>query len=287
MGADEKEIYTEELVEFAKSNLDFVLKVESKLSEIIKSKSKTTFMPPMKDKNRWLCHELALNHYKLDTESLDREPYRSVYIHLTENARIPKPLLSEFVSLVNQGLEVEFEKKEVLASLLFYRLAGSVTTDEINEVLHKFVGDFFIKWENDHSAYVHFFSIYKCTEAEKLCKSMPGQYSVVKMIVNTPQEDASGYKKRFKNSRRAKEVKEFDEEVKEQNCFVAVEQIYKKLGNSEENKVPNQGKTVENKEKSEQMQEKPEEKNKKKHKKPAIQFDYKKGSVYEQLLNDD
>jgi len=84
-----------------------------------------------------------LNHYKLDTESLDREPYRSVYIHLTENARIPKPLLSEFVSLVNQGLEVEFEKKEVLASLLFYRLAGSVTTDEINEVLHKFVGDFF------------------------------------------------------------------------------------------------------------------------------------------------
>lgn len=280
LGALEKEIYTEELVEFASINLDFVKKVEHKLETIISSKSKTTFMPPMKDKQRWLCHELASNHYKLDTESLDKEPYRSVYIHLTETARIPKPLLSEFVLLVNQGIEVEFEKKEVVASLFFYKLSGFVTNDEISEVLKKFAGQFYIKWENDHSAYVHFFSIYKCTEAEKLCKGIPGQYSVVKMIVNTPQEDTTGYKKRFRNSRKTQEVKEFDEEVKEQNNFGAVEQFYKKLSQTEEKNEKVQ-ENVKKTEENSKIQEKP------KKKKPAAQLDYSKGSIYEQLLNED
>jgi hypothetical protein len=207
-----KEIYSEELVEFASSNLDFVKKVEEKLASIIKTKAKTTFMPPMKDKQRWLCHELASNHYKLDSESLDKEPYRSVYVNLTVEARVPTPLLSEFVSLVSSGVEVEFEKKEILASLLFYQLSASVTSEDLTDVLHKFSGDFFIKWENDHSAYAHFFSIHQCTEAEKTCKASPGQFSIVKMTVNTPQEDTSGFKKRFRNSKKPKEVLEFEEE---------------------------------------------------------------------------
>lgn len=207
-----KETYTEELVEFASSNLDFVRKVEAKFESILKTKSKTTFMPPMKEKQRWLCHELASNHYKLESESLDKEPYRSVYIHLTAAARLPRPLLSEFVQLVNSGAEVEFEKKEVMASLLFYQLAGSVTTDDLNDVLRKYTGEFFVKWENDHSAYAHFFSIHTCTEAQKTCKATPGQFSIVKMTVNTPQEDTAGFKKRFRNSKKPKEVKEFEED---------------------------------------------------------------------------
>ena len=211
-GSTQKAAYTEELVEFAKSNMEFVVKVEQRLEKIILHKERVTFLPPMKDKQRWLCHELAAFHYKLDSESLDREPYRSVYLYFTENSRIPSPVLSKFVALVGQGIETEFEKKECLASLLFYQLSPSVTTDDITDALQKFSGDFYIKWENDHSAYAHFFSIHKCTEAKKALERTPGQYSIVKMIVNTPLEDTTGFKKKFRNSRKAQEVTSFDEE---------------------------------------------------------------------------
>lgn len=214
-GNCKKEIYSEELVEFAKNNMDFALKVEGKLAKIIAGQEKVTFLPPMKDRQRWFCHELASNHYKLESESVDKEPYRSVHLYFTEQSRIPNQLLSKFVSLVNQGIEVEFEKKEPLASLLFYQLSSFVTSDDLAEVLQKFHGDFYIKWENDHSAYAHFFSIHKCTEAKKMMERTPGQYSVVKLIVNTPQEDSTGFKKKFRNSRKAKEVTSFEEEIVE------------------------------------------------------------------------
>ena len=210
-----KELYSEELVEFGKSNFDFVRKAEAKLEKIIQNKEKVTFLPPMKEKQRWLYHELANNHYKFETESLDKEPYRSVYIYLNDEVRIPTPLLSEFISLVNQGIETEFEKKECLASLLFYQLSSYVTTDNLNEVLQKFAGDFYIKWENDHSAYAHFFSLHKCMEAKKMLEKIPGQYSVLKMVSNTKQDDTTGFKKVFRNTRKAQEVKSFDDEKEE------------------------------------------------------------------------
>jgi transcriptional repressor NF-X1 len=214
-GATQKELYAEELVEFGKTNMEFVQKVEQKLEKIIMGKEKVTFLPPMKEKQRWFCHELAANHYKLETESLDKEPYRSVYIYLTDTARIPSQLLSSFILLVDQGIEVEFEKKEPLASLLFYQLSSFVSNDDLNEVLQKYAGDYFIKWENDHSAYAHFFSIHKCSEAKKMLEKKPGQYSVVKMIVNTPANDTAGFKKVFRNSKKAKEVLSFDDETQE------------------------------------------------------------------------
>lgn len=217
LGTGEKELYSEELVEFAKGNMEFISKVEAKLATIIAKKDKVTFLPPMKEKQRWLCHELATHHYKLDTQSLDKEPYRSVYIYLTDAARVPQPVLSEFVSLVNQGIETEFEKKEIMASLLFYQLSSSVTTDDLNDILQKYSGDFYIKWENDHSAYAHFFSIHKCSEAKKILERTPGQYSVVKMTMNTPAEDTTGFKKRFRNTKKAKEVLSFDDEKEEKN----------------------------------------------------------------------
>ena len=213
LGSAEKETYTEELVEFAKNNVEFVKKVEERLQGIISRKERVTFFPPMKDKQRWFCHELAAFHYKLDVESLDREPYRSVYLYFTETARIPSPSLSRFVALVSQGIETEFEKKECLASLLFYQLSPSVTSEDITDVLQKFNGDFYVKWENDHSAFAHFFSISKCTEARKMLERTPGQYSIVKMIVNTPQEESNVVKKKSRNNRKAQEVTSFDDEI--------------------------------------------------------------------------
>jgi hypothetical protein len=226
LGASEKESYSEELVEFARTNAEFVSKVENKLERIVKGQEKVSFLPPMKEKQRWLCHELASNHYKLDTESLDTEPYRSVYLYLTSTARVPTPLLSEFTALVGQGVEVEFEKKESVASLLFYQLSASVSTDDLNEVLQKYAGDFYIKWENDHSAFAHFFSIHKCSEARKQLERSPGQYSVVKMIVNDMNEDTTGFKKRFRNSKKAKEVTSFDD-VKEDEGIVELKPVEK------------------------------------------------------------
>ena len=40
---------------------------------------------------------------------------------------------------------MEFEKKECLASLLFYQLSSSVTTEDLADILQKFNGDYYIK----------------------------------------------------------------------------------------------------------------------------------------------
>ena len=51
-GNIKNDLYTEELVDFAKNNTDFIQKVEEKLEKIIKNKEKVSFLPPMKDKQR-------------------------------------------------------------------------------------------------------------------------------------------------------------------------------------------------------------------------------------------
>lgn len=93
------------------------------------------FLPPMKAKQRQICHELIQNHYNLETLSHDKEPYRSVVIYRTSDLRRPSPLLSEFVAKVDQGQAKPMEEKEVMASLLFYQMSFSDSTADVEAAL--------------------------------------------------------------------------------------------------------------------------------------------------------
>ena len=48
-----------------------------------------------------------------------------------------------------------------------------------------------------------------------MLEKIPGQYSVLKMVSNTKQDDTTGFKKVFRNTRKAQEVKSFDDEKEE------------------------------------------------------------------------
>lgn len=164
----------------------------------------------MRAEHRSFCHELIADHYNLETQSLDQEPYRSIVVYMTETARKPKPSLSHFINLVKQGMAKEPEKAEYMASLLFYQLSSSVLTEDIITVLQKYQKEFVVVWLNDHSAHAHFYSYNQCNEAYKMLQRIPGQYSVVKMINHTKVEGTEGFKKKFRNTK--KRLAEFNEE---------------------------------------------------------------------------
>mmetsp|Transcript_31318 Transcript_31318/g.30978 ORF Transcript_31318/g.30978 Transcript_31318/m.30978 type:complete len:726 (+) Transcript_31318:439-2616(+) len=210
-GHAEDETYSESLVGYGKANPDFLSKLEKKLDEILTKKTKVNFLPQMKAEHRAFCHELIADHYNLETLSLDQEPYRSVLVYMTENAKKPKPLLSHFINLVKQGIVKEPDKAEYMASLLFYQLSAAVVTDDLLDILQKYQKEFIIEWVNDHSAYAHFYSYNQCNEAYKMLQRIPGQYSVVKMINHTKTEGTEGFKKKFRNTK--KKAMEFTDEL--------------------------------------------------------------------------
>jgi len=55
------------------------------------------FLPPMPPDKRKFVHDLA-SVYRMDTQMMDREPYRSVQLIRRVDTRVPTPLLSTFIT---------------------------------------------------------------------------------------------------------------------------------------------------------------------------------------------
>ena len=58
-----------------------------------------------------------------------------------------------------------------------------------------------------------------------MLERIPGQYSIVKMIMKTEQENTTGFKKRFRNNNKAKEVLTFDDEEEEEKKGLAKAEV--------------------------------------------------------------
>lgn len=205
------ETYSPELLLFARTNLDFVHKLEKKAQNILKSKDKITFLPPMTQSQRAFCHEYLTTHFELETESVDKEPNRTIVAYLSPRARLPVPLLS---AVPQSTLEAGEEPREVVAHLLFYQLQMQDTTDELKAALGKFAGEFHVKWVNDHSAMACFYNLQRCTAAKEMLESRPGPFSVFRLVQECKMpKPAVAPPKKFCNSRKkAKEVMDFEEE---------------------------------------------------------------------------
>jgi len=91
-------------------------------------------------------------------------------------------------------------------------------TEDVQDALKRFEGEFEVTWVNDHSAQCNFFSLSMAYEAKRYIETRPGPYSICRLIKNQTEqavEEQPARKRRFKNSKRnPEETKEEDEEPK-------------------------------------------------------------------------
>ncbi|THV07076.1 hypothetical protein K435DRAFT_833781 [Dendrothele bispora CBS 962.96] len=108
-GAD----YNDELVTFGrKENAKgkFLGIVEKAFTDFVVSNKKSQVLPSMPPDRRKFVHDLA-SVYRMDTQMVDQEPYRSVQIIRRIDTRIPTPTLSAYItSLGSQGSSASLGK---------------------------------------------------------------------------------------------------------------------------------------------------------------------------------
>ncbi|KAG5648925.1 hypothetical protein DXG03_000274 [Asterophora parasitica] len=85
--------YHDDLGAFARANAKFLSVVERAFEEFVNSEKKTQVLPHMPPERRKFVHDLAAI-YRMDTQMVDEEPYRSVRLLRRLDTRIPSPLLS-------------------------------------------------------------------------------------------------------------------------------------------------------------------------------------------------
>ncbi|PCH44928.1 hypothetical protein WOLCODRAFT_105893 [Wolfiporia cocos MD-104 SS10] len=93
VSADKQATYSDELQSAARANPKFCAMVEKSLADFFASDRKIQTLAPMPEARRKFVHDLAVV-YRMDTQMVDQEPYRSVQLIRRIDSCIPSPLLS-------------------------------------------------------------------------------------------------------------------------------------------------------------------------------------------------
>jgi len=95
LGGPQTEVYEPELLHYARNNLATVKKWERDWEAFVADPTRPVYpLPPMRREVRAIVHMLAA-HYRLDTESVDPEPQRSIILKKRVDSRVPPTLLSD------------------------------------------------------------------------------------------------------------------------------------------------------------------------------------------------
>ncbi|KAL4256264.1 NFX1 family protein [Pleurotus pulmonarius] len=89
--------YSNELVSFAKSDAKFLALVERTFADFVNGEKKNQVLPHMPVERRQFVHDLAAL-YRIDTQMVDQEPYRSVQLLRRVDTRIPATTLSAHIA---------------------------------------------------------------------------------------------------------------------------------------------------------------------------------------------
>ncbi|KAG9218190.1 hypothetical protein CCMSSC00406_0010216 [Pleurotus cornucopiae] len=89
--------YSNELVSFAKSDVKFLALVERTFADFVNGEKKNQVLPHMPVERRQFVHDLAAL-YRIDTQMVDQEPYRSVQLLRRVDTRIPAITLSTHIA---------------------------------------------------------------------------------------------------------------------------------------------------------------------------------------------
>jgi hypothetical protein len=140
-------IYSVSLWSEAKNNPEGVRTVERSFEKFLEGKSSGLNFPPMTSERRAFVHELAM-YYLFQSESLDEEPNRSVFVTKTIYSQAPFPLLSEAV------LDDKYDPRRLIAKVrgdpehaqrrVIVFVGESLTDVAITKFLRNFAGSFVV-----------------------------------------------------------------------------------------------------------------------------------------------
>jgi len=141
--------FSDLVVNLVRMSPQFVKKLEVVFDEFMKSNPSVTklHLPPMDRVKRQLVHEMA-KYYRFETQSLDKEPIRSVVITRTRDSRIPPVLFSES-SLLRPHHQDPSRPNSTLCALHIYNLQSYVKTQHLISFLTPFAGHYKLQWVDD------------------------------------------------------------------------------------------------------------------------------------------
>ncbi|CAG8542480.1 2165_t:CDS:2 [Paraglomus occultum] len=158
--------YEENLVNMYSKNKVWAKNLENVIGEFITSDKQTLNLPAMKGPFRKFVHELC-GHYRLASESVDVEPYRSVILRKKPESRIPSLLLSQAAISPNQASQSTSTTASVTATsvrkpkqpvnaLYLSELSCGLSKEECQKHVEPLMGklSFVIKWVNENDAYI-------------------------------------------------------------------------------------------------------------------------------------
>ncbi|CAG8474019.1 1703_t:CDS:2 [Diversispora eburnea] len=160
------------LLQYYETNKEWAKNIENTLTEFIKSVKPTLNFSPMKSSHRHFIHGLCV-HYRLTSESVDVEPYRSIIVKKKSDSTIPPILLSQtyakYGKMGNQSLanvsssssittpEQSIRKpKQPVNALYLVELNKGLTKEELQKNLDSLLGKIACqtKWINDEDVII-------------------------------------------------------------------------------------------------------------------------------------
>lgn len=93
-GSSQTTVWLQDTLTFYGENMNWAKHIEQTFNEFVASSRATHLFSPMKYPQRKFIHEVA-QKYKLRSESLDEEPFRSVLISKKSDSAAPKPSLND------------------------------------------------------------------------------------------------------------------------------------------------------------------------------------------------
>lgn len=200
--------YPEYLIDFAKSNLKLVTKVEKILEEVVKFKCCKT-LPDIEGEFLSPIAALVREHYGCDLcrygSRLKNAKRVTDANYKDDDSRIPSTLLSDYVKLIKDGVisNKANERKEKLfeASIKIPNIPIGMSKEDIKRNLIGFHSEFYTEKIGQKSGYYfHFYNKYRAEEAYKKLRSSAGGFTGVDLIITGEQKKANK-KKKTKNKK--------------------------------------------------------------------------------------
>ena len=199
--------YPESLIEFAKSHLKLVLKVEKVLEKVIKNKGGES-LPDINGEFLSKIAAIVKEHYGCDMTRYggrikNANRVTDAYYIDDETSKIPSTLLSDYVKLIKEGIisDKANERKEKLfeASIKISSMPIGMSLDDIKRNLIGFHSEFYTEKIGKKSGYYfHFYSKYRAEEGYKKLRSSAGGFTGVDLIIHGEEKKAKKSTKKKK-----------------------------------------------------------------------------------------
>ena len=185
------------MIEFAKENMKFVLRIEKILEAVVKEKTYKT-LPDIDPGKKGFVSTLMNENYALEWQTYGggkTSLKQSTDVHYKEGeSRIPETLLSDVVKLIQRGILGEpGEQKKMLfeATLHVYDVPRGCTLDDLRRSIVGFQSEVYAEKAANKpgSFYLHFYNFYRAKECYKKLKYTPGQFTAVDLISHKKTEE--------------------------------------------------------------------------------------------------